>query len=66
MNGRYALDTNIVIALINGDVRVAQRLTATTVFVTPSIVIGELYFGAYKSGRVAAISRVWKATSPET
>ena len=54
MNGSYALDTTIVIALINGDARIAQLLTATTVFVIPSIVIGELYFGAYKSARVAA------------
>lgn len=49
----YALDTNIVIALINGDADIARRLIATSTFVLPSIVVGELYFGARNSARVA-------------
>ena len=51
MNGRFLLDTNIVIALFARDASVQQHLaTARTVFV-PSIVLGELYFGARKSAR---------------
>lgn len=52
MSGRFLLDTNIVIALFAQDVAVQQQLaTATEVFV-PSIVLGELYYGARKSARV--------------
>jgi len=53
MSGRFLLDTNIVIALFAQDAVVQQKLaTATGVFV-PSIVLGELYYGARKSARVA-------------
>jgi tRNA(fMet)-specific endonuclease VapC len=53
MSGRFLLDTNIVIALFAQEAAVQQRLaTATEVFV-PSIVLGELYYGARKSARVA-------------
>ena len=49
MSGRVLLDTNIIIALFSGDKGVTERLTnASDVFV-PSIVLGELYYGAYKS-----------------
>lgn len=54
MNGRFLLDTNIVIAFLKGDTVVQEHFAeAETVFV-PSTVIGELYYGAYKSARVAA------------
>jgi tRNA(fMet)-specific endonuclease VapC len=49
MNGSYLLDTNIVIALFANDPGVLQQLsTAPQVFV-PSVVLGELYYGANKS-----------------
>lgn len=51
MNGRYLLDTDIVIAIFSKDPAVLQRLTNTTEILIPSIVIGELYFGALKSTR---------------
>ncbi|MGB8647208.1 MAG: type II toxin-antitoxin system VapC family toxin [Anaerolineae bacterium] len=52
MNGKYLLDTNIIISLFAGEAPVKDKLgTAGEVFV-PSIVIGELCFGARKSGRV--------------
>ncbi len=52
MNGRFALDTNIIVARFAGDENVvAKSKEANAVFV-PSIVLGELYFGAQKSGRV--------------
>jgi tRNA(fMet)-specific endonuclease VapC len=53
MNGsRFALDTNIVAAYFNQEKSIQEHLQKITVFV-PSIVIGELYFGAYQSQRVA-------------
>jgi tRNA(fMet)-specific endonuclease VapC len=52
MNGRYLLDTNIIIALFAEEVSVKTRLAqAAEVFVS-SVAIGELCFGARKSGRV--------------
>jgi tRNA(fMet)-specific endonuclease VapC len=45
------LDTNIVIALLEGeDVVVSNLDRAPQVFI-PAIVLGELFFGAVKSGR---------------
>jgi len=48
----FLLDTVIVIAYFNRDSHVLQHLQAST-FVVPSVVIGELFFGAYHSGRAA-------------
>lgn len=54
MNGRYLLDTTIVIALFGQEQSVQQRLSeAGEVFVS-SVVLGELYYGAEKSTRVAS------------
>lgn len=50
--GRLLLDTNIVIALFAGEVAVQQRLTESGEVFVPSIVLGELYYGARKSTRV--------------
>ncbi len=51
MNGRVLLDTNIVIALFARDETVLRELSnAASVFV-PSIVVGELFYGAYRSRR---------------
>ena len=52
MNGEYLLDTNIVIALFNGERDVLNRLRSRpTVFVSVAA-IGELYHGAFKSAKV--------------
>lgn len=51
MNGRYLLDTNILIAYFAGEERIGESLdTAEEVFL-PSVAVGELYYGARKSGR---------------
>lgn len=51
MNGRYLLDTNIIIAFLSGNGDVLNRLaTAGEVFL-PSTAVGELYYGARKSGK---------------
>lgn len=59
MAGKYLLDTNIVIALFAGDANVQAKLAQANEVFTPSIVFGELYYGARKSGRAKAnIQRV--------
>jgi tRNA(fMet)-specific endonuclease VapC len=47
------LDTNIVSALLDGDPAVTSQNVAGTVLFIPSTVVGELYYGAAKSGRPA-------------
>jgi tRNA(fMet)-specific endonuclease VapC len=49
MNGSYLLDTNIVIALFANDSDVLRQLSAASQIFIPSIVLGELYYGANKS-----------------
>lgn len=52
MNGRFLLDTNIVIALFANDANIQSKLLGATEVFIPSIVFGELLYGARKSGRV--------------
>lgn len=49
MSGSYLLDTNIIIALFANDSNVLQQLSLTSQLFIPSIVLGELYYGANKS-----------------
>ncbi len=44
------LDTNIVAAYFNQEAVIQQQLENVIIFI-PSIVVGELYFGAYQSQR---------------
>lgn len=52
MNGKCLLDTNVIIALFADDASVKQRLGQADEVFIPSIAVGELCFGAYKSARV--------------
>jgi len=52
MNGEYLLDTNIVIALFANEAVIIDHLKDANEVFIPSIVIGELYYGARKSSRV--------------
>lgn len=54
MSGSLLLDTNIIIALFAHDEAVQRRLASANEVYVPSIAIGELYYGARKSGRVSA------------
>ncbi len=54
MNGSYLVDTNIVVAYIRSEPAVVQRIDGIGSVFVPSIVLGELYFGAQKSMHVAA------------
>ena len=49
MGGKFLLDTNIVIALFAGDEHIEKLLKEAEHVLVPSIVLGELYFGAYNS-----------------
>jgi tRNA(fMet)-specific endonuclease VapC len=49
MNGKYLLDTNIVIALFDEDTNVIDNIQKAEIVYVPAIVIGELYYGAYNS-----------------
>jgi len=51
MSGKYLLDTNIVIALWGGDNDVVRQFNQNMLVYVPSIVFGELYYGAKKSAR---------------
>lgn len=52
MSGRVLLDTNIVIALFAGEPAVVTKLKECAAVLIPSIVLGELYYAAFKSSRV--------------
>jgi rRNA-processing protein FCF1 len=49
--GRYLLDTNVVTALFKQDAAVHAELAADEQVLIPSTVLGELYYGAARSGR---------------
>jgi len=52
VNGRFLLDTNIIIALFSEDPKIHEHITDASEVFIPCIAIGELYFGAYTSTRV--------------
>jgi tRNA(fMet)-specific endonuclease VapC len=52
MNGKYLLDTNIIIALFAGEVQVHARLRECPAIFISAISVGELVYGAHKSRRV--------------
>ena len=51
MNGRYLLDTNIIIAFFGSELVVKNNLVQANEVFIPSIAVGELCYGARKSGR---------------
>ena len=49
MNGNlFLLDTNIIVDFFKGDPSITDNLANSELFI-PSIIVGELYFGAYAS-----------------
>jgi tRNA(fMet)-specific endonuclease VapC len=53
MNGKTLLDTNAVIAVFAKDAAVLAIVSDATECFLPSIVLGELYYGAHHSAKVA-------------
>lgn len=67
MSGRFLLDTNIVIALFADETIVKSNLAQANEVFIPSVVIGELCYGARKSGRVEAnLARVDELVASST
>ncbi len=68
MNGsRFLLDTNIVIALFAEDPNIHERMANAVEVFIPSVAVGELYFGAYKSQKIEEnISRIDEFTLNNT
>ena len=58
MTGKYVLDTNIVIALLNGESSVRDAIEGADEVFLPVIALGELYFGAANSSRPEANRRL--------
>ena len=54
MNGRFLLDTTIAIGIFGRDEKILQQLTRAGEIFLSSIALGELYYGAFRSGRVEA------------
>jgi tRNA(fMet)-specific endonuclease VapC len=52
VNGRFLLDTNIIISLFAKDPQIHDRIVNIQEIFVPCIAIGELYFGAYKSVKI--------------
>lgn len=52
IGSKYLLDTVLIIAYFNDEPSIDQRLQTATIYL-PSVAIGELYFGAYRSHRVS-------------
>lgn len=67
MSGRFLLDTNIIIALLNGDEAVLSNLDDASEVFIPAVALGELFFGAAKSGRpLENVERVERFASGRT
>src|ERR1700676_4425251 len=52
MNGSVLLDTNIVIALLNAEPAIRERVAQVSEHIICAVVLGELFYGAYKSRAV--------------
>ena len=51
VNGRFLLDTNIIIALFAKDPIIREKMANASEVFVPCIALGELYFGAHRSSR---------------
>lgn len=54
MSGRFFVDTNIAIAFLEGESAVRQKFAEAREIFVSSTVLGELYYGAYRSARTEA------------
>ena len=54
MNGKFLLDTNIIIALFAQDVLIQEHLAKAQATFVSIITVGELYYGAEKSKHINA------------
>ncbi|MDZ7608967.1 MAG: type II toxin-antitoxin system VapC family toxin [Cyclobacteriaceae bacterium] len=47
---RYLIDTNVIVDLFGNDEQIKVKLSTVKIII-PSVVVGELYFGAYASSK---------------
>jgi tRNA(fMet)-specific endonuclease VapC len=67
MSGSFLLDTNIVIALFADEAIIKDNLAQASEVFIPSIVIGELCYGARRSGRIESnLARVDELVTDST
>ena len=52
MNGRFLLDTNIVIACLSDEPGIVSRINDVDEFFVSSTILGEMLYGAYNSSNV--------------
>jgi tRNA(fMet)-specific endonuclease VapC len=59
MNGKVVVDINVVIAIFESDQRILKRRKKAEIVFVPSIVVGELFYGAYHPTQIRKnVSRV--------
>lgn len=51
LTNKYLLDTSVAVAIMRGDAHAASFLSASPETYLCDVVVGELYFGAYRSDR---------------
>lgn len=51
MNGKVALDTSVAVRFLNGDEAIVAQVLALPTVILPTVVVGELLFGAENSSR---------------
>lgn len=67
IGSRYLLDTNVVIALLNGQLRIPRSVARASTACFSIISLGELFLGAFRSVRVAEnLARIEELASAST
>jgi tRNA(fMet)-specific endonuclease VapC len=66
VSGRLLADTSVVVEFLRGNTSVAARLLQADKVYTSGIILGELYFGALISGKVAENTRTIDAFGSST
>ena len=51
MSGEIALDTSVAVRFLNGDAAIIERVLVLPEIILPTVVVGELLFGAENSTR---------------
>ena len=59
MNGKFLVDTNVIIRLLRSDERAIELFNQAESICIPVVVAGELFYGAEKSTRQQANARIF-------
>jgi tRNA(fMet)-specific endonuclease VapC len=67
MNGKFLLDTNVIIGLFANERKLLQRLRKAKEVFVPAIAIGELFYGANRSTQVRSnVARIEEFAAANT